>query len=57
MGWKKLAPGRAEKRRREEERREEEKRGSRVERRGEGGMCLIVLEADGQTVRQTHSLT
>lgn len=48
---------REEEERRREARRGEESRGSRVKRRGEGGMCLIVLEADGQTVRQTHSLT
>lgn len=27
------------------------------ERRGDQAMCLIVSEADGQTIRQTHSLT
>lgn len=50
MGWKKLAPGRAEKRRREEERREEE---SRVEWRGGEGKGRHVLNCSGS--RWTNS--
>ena len=41
---------------REEERRGEENTGGET-REEKRGMCLIVSEADGQTVRQTHSLT